>query len=112
VSSSGSAIAVTDEIYDAHPLRRRRAHLDGGLDGMADRTITINSVSKTFSVTGWRVGWANRAAGHHRRDQKSARLSHRRRRRAAAGGRRRRAGIAASYYTDLAATYSQKAAID
>ena len=28
------------------------------LDGMADRTITINSVSKTFSVTGWRVGWA------------------------------------------------------
>src|SRR6187455_2085316 len=27
------------------------------IDGMADRTITINSVSKTFSVTGWRVGW-------------------------------------------------------
>jgi aminotransferase len=27
------------------------------LDGMADRTVTINSVSKTFSVTGWRVGW-------------------------------------------------------
>ena len=25
---------------------------------MADRTVTINSVSKTFSVTGWRVGWA------------------------------------------------------
>jgi aspartate/methionine/tyrosine aminotransferase len=28
------------------------------LDGMAERTITINSLSKTFSVTGWRVGWA------------------------------------------------------
>ena len=28
------------------------------LDGMADRTVTINSLSKTFSVTGWRVGWA------------------------------------------------------
>jgi len=27
------------------------------LDGMRDRTITINSLSKTFSVTGWRVGW-------------------------------------------------------
>jgi aminotransferase len=27
------------------------------LDGMADRTVTINSISKTFSVTGWRVGW-------------------------------------------------------
>ena len=28
------------------------------LDGMADRTITINGLSKTFSVTGWRIGWA------------------------------------------------------
>ena len=28
------------------------------LDGMADRTITINALSKTYSVTGWRVGWA------------------------------------------------------
>jgi aminotransferase len=27
------------------------------IDGMQDRTITINSLSKTFSVTGWRVGW-------------------------------------------------------
>jgi aspartate/methionine/tyrosine aminotransferase len=28
------------------------------LDGMAERTVTLNSLSKTFSVTGWRVGWA------------------------------------------------------
>jgi aminotransferase len=28
------------------------------LDGMRDRTITINALSKTYSVTGWRVGWA------------------------------------------------------
>ncbi len=28
------------------------------LDGMADRTVTINGLSKTFSVTGWRIGWA------------------------------------------------------
>ena len=27
------------------------------LDGMAERTVTINSLSKTYSVTGWRVGW-------------------------------------------------------
>src|SRR5262249_3951762 len=27
------------------------------LDGMADRTVTINGLSKTYSVTGWRVGW-------------------------------------------------------
>jgi aminotransferase len=28
------------------------------IDGMRDRTITINGMSKTYSVTGWRVGWA------------------------------------------------------
>ena len=28
------------------------------LDGMRERTITINGMSKTYSVTGWRVGWA------------------------------------------------------
>ena len=28
------------------------------MEGMADRTVAINSMSKTFSVTGWRVGWA------------------------------------------------------
>ena len=28
------------------------------LDGMRDRTVTINGMSKTYSVTGWRVGWA------------------------------------------------------
>ena len=27
------------------------------IEGMADRTVTINSLSKTYSVTGWRVGW-------------------------------------------------------
>ena len=32
------------------------------LDGMRDRTITINGLSKTYSVTGWRVGWCHRAA--------------------------------------------------
>ena len=28
------------------------------IDGMRDRTIVINGMSKTYSVTGWRVGWA------------------------------------------------------
>ena len=51
------AIAVTDEIYD-HILYDGAAHVPmASLDGMAERTVTINSVSKTFSVTGWRVGW-------------------------------------------------------
>ena len=50
-------IAVTDEIYD-HILYDGEQHIAmAALDGMAERTVTINSVSKTFSVTGWRVGW-------------------------------------------------------
>jgi aspartate/methionine/tyrosine aminotransferase len=50
-------IAVTDEIYE-HILYDGTKHVTmSSLDGMADRTVTINSVSKTFSVTGWRVGW-------------------------------------------------------
>ncbi len=50
-------LAVTDEIYE-HILYDDAEHVSmASLDGMADRTVTINSVSKTFSVTGWRVGW-------------------------------------------------------
>ncbi len=50
-------IAVTDEIYE-HILFDGTKHVPlATLDGMAERTVTINSLSKTFSVTGWRVGW-------------------------------------------------------
>jgi aminotransferase len=51
-------MAVTDEIYE-HIVYDPAAHVPiWTLDGMADRTVAINSTSKTFSVTGWRVGWA------------------------------------------------------
>jgi aspartate/methionine/tyrosine aminotransferase len=51
------AIAITDEIYE-HILYDDAVHVPmATIDGMADRTVTINSLSKTFSVTGWRVGW-------------------------------------------------------
>jgi aminotransferase len=51
-------IAITDEIYE-HIVFDGARHVPlASLDGMADRTVTINSLSKTFSVTGWRVGWA------------------------------------------------------
>ncbi len=51
-------VAVTDEIYE-HIVYDGAVHVPiATLDGMADRTVTINSISKTFSVTGWRVGWA------------------------------------------------------
>ncbi len=55
------AIAITDEIYEhiiygdaATPLQHRSMIT---LDGMRDRTVVINGMSKTYSVTGWRVGW-------------------------------------------------------
>lgn len=51
-----SAIAITDEIYEH--LVYRGAHLSlATLPGMAERTVTISGASKTYSVTGWRVGW-------------------------------------------------------
>lgn len=50
--------AVTDEIYE-HILFDGREHISiASIEGMSDRTITISSVSKTYSATGWRVGWA------------------------------------------------------
>jgi aspartate/methionine/tyrosine aminotransferase len=53
-----SAFAITDEIYE-HMLYDGAKHISmATIDGMHDRTITINALSKTYSVTGWRVGWA------------------------------------------------------
>ncbi|HEU5299661.1 MAG TPA: aminotransferase class I/II-fold pyridoxal phosphate-dependent enzyme, partial [bacterium] len=51
------ALAITDEVYE-HLLYDGRRHVSiASLPGMAERTVTINSLSKTYSVTGWRVGW-------------------------------------------------------
>jgi aminotransferase len=51
-------VAISDEIYE-HIIYDGHAHVPiAVVDGMADRTVTINSLSKTYSVTGWRVGWA------------------------------------------------------
>ena len=51
------AVAITDEIYD-HIVYDGYDHVRMlTLDGMRERTITVNSLSKTFSVTGWRVGY-------------------------------------------------------
>lgn len=48
-------LAVTDEIYEHIYYEGKHIPL-ATLDGMADRTITISGASKTFSVTGWRIG--------------------------------------------------------
>jgi aspartate/methionine/tyrosine aminotransferase len=51
------AIAISDEIYE-HIIYDGNAHVPiATIEGMADRTVTINGLSKTYSVTGWRVGW-------------------------------------------------------
>ena len=51
------AVAISDEIYE-HIIYDGYSHVPiATIDGMADRTVTINSLSKTYSVTGWRVGW-------------------------------------------------------
>jgi aminotransferase len=51
------ALAVTDEIYE-HILYDGAVHIPiMSLPGMRDRSILVNSMSKTYSVTGWRVGW-------------------------------------------------------
>ena len=50
------ALAITDEIYE-HLVYAGEHVSIATLPGMADRTITISGASKTFSVTGWRVGW-------------------------------------------------------
>ncbi|MDN5765251.1 MAG: pyridoxal phosphate-dependent aminotransferase [Humibacillus sp.] len=51
------AWVVTDEVYE-HLLFDGAQHVPvATLPGMADRTITISSAGKTFSATGWKVGW-------------------------------------------------------
>ena len=52
------AISITDEIYE-HITYEGFVHVPmASLPGMAERTITISALSKTYAVTGWRVGWA------------------------------------------------------
>ena len=49
-------VVFTDEIYE-HLVYEGEHIPMATLPGMRDRTVAINSVSKTYSVTGWRVGW-------------------------------------------------------
>ncbi|MET4077221.1 aminotransferase class I/II-fold pyridoxal phosphate-dependent enzyme [Janibacter sp. UYMM211] len=55
------AVVVTDEVYE-HMTFDGVQHVPmASLPGMWERTITISSAGKTFSVTGWKVGWASGA---------------------------------------------------
>jgi len=51
-------LAIADEVYD-RMVYEQAAHISlATLPGMWDRTLTLNSVGKTFSVTGWKIGYA------------------------------------------------------
>jgi N-succinyldiaminopimelate aminotransferase len=50
-------VAITDEVYEHLVFDGEHVPL-ATLPGMAQRTLTISSLGKTFSVTGWKVGWA------------------------------------------------------
>ncbi len=53
------AVAITDEVYERLTYRADRPHMSlAGLPGMSERTITLSSLGKTFSLTGWKIGWA------------------------------------------------------
>lgn len=101
-------LAFTDEIYE-HILYDGHAHVAmAAIPGMEDRTITINGLSKTYSVTGWRVGTVIAPA-----DITSAVRKMHDFLTVGAAAPLQRAGIVAmnlpqSYYDQLAASYNQK----
>jgi aspartate/methionine/tyrosine aminotransferase len=57
-----NVLAITDEIYE-HIILNDQPHISiATLPGMSERTVTISGLSKTFSVTGWRMGYCIAAA--------------------------------------------------
>ncbi len=58
VAVAHDLVVVTDEVYE-HLVFDGRTHVPlSTLPGMADRTLTLSSVGKSYSFTGWKVGWA------------------------------------------------------
>ena len=103
-------LCFTDEIYE-HILYDGVKHTSiHALPGMEDLTVTINALSKTYSVTGWRVGWAiasPQITGAIRKVHDFLTVG--------APAPLQRAGTAAmqlpkAYYDDLGALYTQKRA--
>ena len=101
-------LAITDEIYE-HIIYDGVRHVPmATIDGMAGQTVTINSLSKTYGVTGWRVGWAIAPVwltGAIRKVHDFLTVG--------AAAPLQAAGVAAlslpaSYYTELAAAYERR----
>ncbi|GEL17508.1 pyridoxal phosphate-dependent aminotransferase [Pseudonocardia asaccharolytica] len=59
LAAEHGAVVVADEVYE-HMVFDGKAHLPmATLPGMAERTLTVSSAGKTFSVTGWKIGWVH-----------------------------------------------------
>lgn len=52
------AVVITDEVYEHMTFGAEHVPM-ATLPGMAERTLTISSAGKTFSVTGWKIGWVH-----------------------------------------------------
>jgi len=50
-------VIITDEIYEYFVYDGRRHVSPGSMPEIADRTVTVSGYSKTFSITGWRIGY-------------------------------------------------------
>jgi N-succinyldiaminopimelate aminotransferase len=59
VACEHDLVVVTDEVYEHLTYDDVRHVPLASLDGMRERTLTISSGGKTFSFTGWKVGWAS-----------------------------------------------------
>jgi aminotransferase len=57
VLASTDVAVVTDEVYEHLCYDGRRHVSPAAVDGLRERTVAIGSFSKTFSITGWRIGW-------------------------------------------------------
>lgn len=51
-------IVISDEVYEEMVYDGAEHHRLAGFDGMWERTLTLSSLGKTFSLTGWKLGWA------------------------------------------------------
>ncbi|HLO42191.1 MAG TPA: aminotransferase class I/II-fold pyridoxal phosphate-dependent enzyme [Phycisphaerales bacterium] len=52
-------LAITDEVYSELVYEAELPHISlASLPGMAERTVTLNSLGKSYSLTGWKIGWA------------------------------------------------------
>ncbi|CEG47831.1 kynurenine-oxoglutarate transaminase [Plasmopara halstedii] len=58
VRQHSRVIVISDEVYEHILFDSQKHRRIASIDGMWDRTLTVSSAGKTFSVTGWKVGWA------------------------------------------------------